>query len=63
MDCVTPERQKSPQPQIERGIIDRLEKEWLDQYGVLLEHLGLMQLSMTEDGRKIYNDIMRAQMN
>ena len=50
-------------PNVEREIKDRLEKEWLDQYGVRLEHMGLVQLSMTEDSLKIYKDIMRAQMN
>ena len=56
-------RLQTQRPNVEREIKDRLEKEWLDQYGVRLEHLGLVQLSMTEDSLKIYKDIMRAQMN
>lgn len=50
-------------PIVAREIKDRLEKEWLEQYGVQLENVGLMDLSMTEDSLKIYKDIMRAQMN
>lgn len=50
-------------PTVGREIKDMLETEWLDQYGVQLEHLGLERLSMTEDSLKIYQNIMRSQMN
>ena len=32
-------------PSIDRAIKDRLEKEWLDKYGVQLDYFGLVQLS------------------